>query len=81
MHLVIKNLFQFDETQVLIAGVAKLIFDYFYSVNFGPSWLPNVDPPLQLVVRLMLVRTLLEQITGLKIFLKTLKSLHESPFK
>ena len=33
MHLAIKNLFQSDETQVLIAGIAKLIFDLCYSVN------------------------------------------------
>ena len=79
MHLVIKNLFQFDETQALIAGVAKLIFDYCFSVNFGPSWLLNVDSPLQVGVRS--IRTHLKQITGLKIFFKTLKGLHESPFK
>ena len=79
MHFVIKNLFQFDETQVLIAGVAELTFDYCYSVNFGPNWLLNVESPLQLVVRF--IRTFLKQITGLKIFFKTLKGLHESPFK
>ena len=79
MHLLIKRLFQFDETYVLIAWVAKLIFNYCYSVNFGPSWLLHVDSPLQLVVRS--IRTLLKQITGLKIFFKTLKGLHESPFK
>ena len=48
MHLAIKNLFQSDEIQVLIAGVAKLIFDLCYSVNFGPSWPLNGDAPPQL---------------------------------
>ena len=79
MDIVIKNLFQLDETKVLIAGVAKLIFDSCYSLNFGSSWLLNVESPLKLVVRS--IRTLLKQITGLKIFLKALKGLHESPFK
>ena len=48
MHLAIKNLFQSDEIQFLIAGVAKLIYDLCYSVNFGPNWLLNVDDPPQL---------------------------------
>ena len=48
MHLAIKNLFQSDEIQVLIAGIAKLIFDLSYSVTFGPGWLVNVDTPPQL---------------------------------
>ena len=48
MHHAIKNLFQSDEVQALIAGVAKLIFDLCYSVNFGPGWLLNVDTPPQL---------------------------------
>ena len=56
------------KAQVLIAGVAKLVFGYCYSVNFGPSWLLNVDFPLQLVV--CSIPTLLKQITGLKIFFK-----------
>ena len=45
MHLAIKNLFQSDEIQVLIAGVARLLFDLCYSVNFCPSWLISVDAP------------------------------------
>ena len=48
MHLAIKNLFQSDEIQVLIAGIAKLIFDLCDSVNFGAGWLLNVDSPPQL---------------------------------
>ena len=48
MHLAVKNLFQSDEIQVLIAGIAKLIFDLCNSVNFGPGWLLNVDAPPQL---------------------------------
>ena len=48
MHLAIKNLFQSDEIQVLIAGLAKLIFDLCYFVDFGSSWLLNVDAPPQL---------------------------------
>ena len=79
MHIVIKNLLQFDETQVLIAGVAKLIFDYCYSVNFGPGWLLNVDSPLHLVFSS--IGTLMKQRTGLKVFCKTLKGMYESPFK
>ena len=70
MHLVIKNLFQSDETQVLVARVAKLIFNCCYLVNFGPSWLSNVDSPPQLVIRS--TRALLIQIVGLK-FVLTMK--------
>ena len=67
MHLVIKNLFQFDETKIFIAGVAKLISDCCCAINFGPSWLLlNVDSPPQLVIRS--IRTLLKRILGLKIF-------------
>ena len=36
MHLVIKKLFQFEETQVLIAGVGKLIFHAFIKVIVVP---------------------------------------------
>ena len=75
----IKNLFQFDETQVLIASVVKLILYYFNSINFGPSWLLSVDSPVQLVVRS--IRTFLKQVTGLKTLFKTLKGLPVSPFK
>ena len=40
MHLVIKNLFQYDETQVLIAGVAKLIFIVVMKLILAPiGWL------------------------------------------
>ena len=71
MHFVIKNVFQFNETKVLIAGIAKLIFDCCYPINFGFSWLLNVDSPPQLVIRSM--RTLLKQIIGLKFFLDSQK--------
>ena len=51
MHLEIKSLFQYDETQVLIAGVAKLIFEYCYEAHFGANWLLKYDSPPQLVIR------------------------------
>ena len=41
MYLAIKNLFQFDETQVLVAGVAKMIFDCCYEGYCGPSYFEN----------------------------------------
>ena len=53
MHLVTKNLFQFDV------------------VNFGTSWLLNVDTHPQLVIRSK--RTLLKQIMWLKPPSETLK--------
>ena len=57
MHLALKNLFQFDERQVLIAGVAKLIFDFCYVGHFGlNSPLKFNSPPM-----------------GLNIFWETLK--------
>ena len=46
MHLVIKNLFQFGETLVFIAGVAKMIFDCCYEVHFGANWLLKYDSTL-----------------------------------
>ena len=71
MHLAIKNLFQSDETQVLIAGIATMIFDQCNSVNFGPGWLLNVDalPP----IRYRSIRTLQTEIILLKIIVKTLE--------
>ena len=51
MHLEIKNLFQFDETLALVAGVAKLIFDCCFELHFGTSWLLKSDSPPQLVIR------------------------------
>ena len=72
MHLAIKNLFQSDEIQVLIAGVAKLIFDFCYSVNFGHSCLLNVAPP-QLGIGPRSIKTLQTQAIVLKIFFMTLK--------
>ena len=73
MHLAIKNLFQSDEIQVLIAGVAKLIFDFCYSVNFGHSCLLNVDAPPQLGIGPRSIKTLQTQAIVLKIFFMTLK--------
>ena len=73
MHLAIKNLFHFDETWVLIAGVAKLIFDCCYSVHFGLTWLLKFDSPPQLVIRS--IWTFQKQKIGLGIFV------HEAPFK
>ena len=73
MHLAIKNLFQSDETQVLIAGIVKKIFDPCYSVNFGPGWLLNVDAPPP--IRYTSIRTLQTEIIWLKIIVKTLKGL------
>ena len=71
MHLAIKNLFQSDEAQVLIAGIAELIFDLCYSVNFGLGWLLNVDAPPS--IRYRSIRTLQTEIIWLKIIVKTLK--------
>ena len=71
MHLAIKKHFQSDETQVLIAGIAKLIFGLCYSVNFGPGWLLNVDAPPP--IRYRSIRTLQTEIIWLKIIVKTLK--------
>ena len=51
MHLAVKNLFQFDERYVLIAGVVKLIFDRCHLTHFLPNWLLKFDSPPQLVIR------------------------------
>ena len=71
MHLVIKNLFQHDETKVLIAGVAKLILYCCYEVHFRANWLLKCDSPPQLVIGS--IKTLPEQIMRLNNFCKTLK--------
>ena len=82
MHLVIKNLSQFDETEALTAGVAKLIFDCCDEVHIGVNWLLKFDSPPKLVVRS--IKTLPGQIMGLNIFWKSLKgptqgTLHKKP--
>ena len=70
MHLAVKDLFQFDERLVLIAGVAKLIFDCCYVNHSRPSWLLEFDSPPQLVIRS--IKTL-PKIVGLNIFYEALK--------
>ena len=67
MHLVIKILLQFDETYVIIALVAKLMFGCFYEVHFGAHWLLKFDSPPQLVIRS--IKTTPEQIMGTNILL------------
>ena len=68
MHVAIKNMFQFDETVVLIAGVAKLIFHCCYQTHFGPTWLLKFDSPSPLAI--MSMRMLQKQIIGLNIFVR-----------
>ena len=79
MYLAIKNLFKYDETWVLIAGVAKLIFDCCYEVQVGANWLLKCDSPPQLVISSM--KTLPEQMMGLNIVCKTLKRPKKGPSK
>ena len=50
MHLVIKNLFQCNETYVLNSGEAKLIC---YKVNLGLSWLLKFKSPPSLAIALV----------------------------
>ena len=73
---VIKNLCQFDETWVLIAGIANLIFSCCYEVHFSVNWLLKFDPPPQLVI--WSIKTLPEQIIGLNIdvYLRQLSNKH-----
>ena len=66
MYLAIKNLFQLDEIWVVIAGVAKLIFDFCYLAHAGPTWLLKVDFHSQLGIRSVFM--LPKQIKGLDIF-------------
>ena len=74
-NFVIKNIVQFDETWVLIAEVAKLIFDCCNEVHFGTNWLLKRDSLPKSVIRSM--RILPEQIMGLDIFCKTYKKAYK----
>ena len=71
MHLVFKNLFQFDEAWVLIAGVAKLIFDCCSEIHYVANWLLQFDFLPQLVIRY--IKTLPGHVMELNLSCKTAK--------